>query len=248
VDVDEFLSLESRVEMAEAGPEVRTVAQAILAALDLAVGGAEAGDGGTLSLRPDRPESWEPLLGEINRLLARLAETESQITALTDRAQRAESELEATKRLALLDSLTGLGNRLAWDLVLDVVHARAVRYGEPAVVVIIDLDDLKRLNDSEGHLAGDLALCVLADTLVSVTREPDRVARLGGDEFGVVAQPCTEANAELLVERLHDALEANGVRASIGWAAHDPARHIRETYAMADLGMYTAKGRRKAEG
>jgi diguanylate cyclase (GGDEF)-like protein len=129
---------------------------------------------------------------------------------------------------------------------LAIAHARAERYDESAVIVVLDLDGLKAINDREGHLVGDLTIRVAGDVLVRVTRRPDQVARLGGDEFGIIAQPCIAQHAEVLVSRLQEALTAQGVRASIGWTAHHPERPIIETWAEADEDMYAAKERRRS--
>jgi diguanylate cyclase (GGDEF)-like protein len=144
-----------------------------------------------------------------------------------------------------MDSMTGLGNRAAWEVMLAVAHARAERYDEPAVILLLDLDGLKAINDRDGHLIGDLAIRLTADVLVRVTRRPDRVARLGGDEFGVIAQPCTDDNADALVARIQATMTEEGIEASVGSAAHDPSEPILQTWQRADARMYATKERRR---
>src|SRR5215213_36604 len=91
---------------------------------------------------------------------------------------------------ALTDPLTGVGNRRAWDRLLNAEEARCRRYGSVASLVAVDLDELKRVNDRDGHAAGDRLLRRTAQVIDSTRRAADVVARLGGDEFGVLAVEC----------------------------------------------------------
>jgi diguanylate cyclase (GGDEF)-like protein len=108
-------------------------------------------------------------------VLGRLIDT--LLVAVTERAFR---RLEAA---AFLDPLTGVGNRRALDRDAAPVLATAQRHGRPLSVIVIDLDGLKRVNDSVGHAAGDDAIRRLATTLSRHLRSGDSVYRVGGDEF-----------------------------------------------------------------
>jgi diguanylate cyclase (GGDEF)-like protein len=201
---------------------------------------------GTMSVPQHIAELWDPLFGELGRLVAMLSDAQHATRDQADRADRAERHARRAERSALIDRMTGLGNRAAWEHMLELAHARAERYHEPAVVIVVDLDDLKTINDRDGHLAGDFTIRITAEALTRSTRRPDWVARLGGDEFGIIAQPCTEHHAALLVERIHDTLLEEQIRASVGQAAHDPSRPILETWQLADADMYAVKSRHKA--
>jgi diguanylate cyclase (GGDEF)-like protein/PAS domain S-box-containing protein len=109
--------------------------------------------------------------------------------------------------LALRDPLTGLANRRLFNELFDADLARTERSGLPLAVAFIDLDELKNVNDSYGHEAGDMVLCETARRLQSIVRAADIVARLGGDEFVVVYEP-NYATSDDLVERIDDALFA----------------------------------------
>ena len=98
--------------------------------------------------------------------------------------------------VALIDPLTGVGNRRALEEQLNQHVARAVRHERPLSVVTVDLDGLKRINDTEGHAAGDEAIRLLAVGLRGVLRASDTVFRIGGDEF-VIVLPETDRAATL---------------------------------------------------
>jgi diguanylate cyclase (GGDEF)-like protein len=111
---------------------------------------------------------------------------------------------------------------------------------------MIDLDDLKVINDTQGHLAGDLLLRLAADSLKSATRGSDLVARLGGDEFGVLAVDYEADEPDPLVKRLNEQLEIDEVRASVGAAVHIAGSDIMRTAHLSDVAMYEEKRRRKS--
>ena len=129
----------------------------------------------------------DDLRGEVGRLKGRLAEAE----ALADR-----------------DALTPLLNRRAFVRELGRIRTFAQRYGSPASLVYIDLDDLKGVNDRLGHAAGDAALKAVAERLLSQLRESDIVGRMGGDEFAVILAQADQATAEAKAAALARAIEA----------------------------------------
>ena len=178
-----------------------------------------------------------PTVELLGRLLGSLLALELDRQELQGRFERAELD-------SLTDPLTGLGNRRAWDRLLDAEEARCRRYGSPASLVSIDLDELKRVNDADGHLAGDRLLCRAAEVIGSTKRATDVVARLGGDEFGVLAVECDEGAAMVLAERISAALEAAGVRASVGHATRRASAGLSEAWVEADSRMYARKRHR----
>lgn len=156
---------------------------------------------------------------------------------LADQTRRAEhAELAAAT-----DALTGAANRRAWDRALAAEEERAARYVTPVAVVVLDLDDLKGVNDGEGHDVGDALLRRTAAVLRPALRERDLLARLGGDEFGILL-PGTEAReASDLARRLEALLAEAGIGASVGVAARSPLSTVQGAWREADAAMYARK-------
>jgi diguanylate cyclase (GGDEF)-like protein len=117
--------------------------------------------------------------------------------------------------LATTDPLTGLLNARAFARRLRQEIARAARYGGPLSLLILDLDGLKRINDQQGHQAGDRALQSVAAAIRNEFREVDMGARLGGDEFGVLAPRTDDKAAVVLGDRLR-ALAAERLVGAVG--------------------------------
>ncbi|MDQ1438381.1 MAG: hypothetical protein QOK43_2010 [Acidimicrobiaceae bacterium] len=135
--------------------------------------------------------------------VAEREETADRLSMVIDRAigvaaGRAARQLEQE---AMVDPLTGLLNRRALDRDLRRELARAARYDAAVSVMVIDVDHLKLVNDTEGHLAGDQHLLSLARAFVAVLRSVDAAYRVGGDEFVVVLPDAGPDTAELVVAR-----------------------------------------------
>src|SRR5205823_4336965 len=145
----------------------------------------------------------------------------SEIVIAEHRAAVANARADQAEALAATDSLTGLGNQRAWWDRIAEEDARIARSEMPAVVAVIDLDDLKMINDEQGHLHGDLLLRLAAETLRHAVRTCDHVARVGGDEFAVLAVDF-DGEPAVLHDRLATALAAAEIRASVGVAVPEP--------------------------
>jgi diguanylate cyclase (GGDEF)-like protein len=127
-----------------------------------------------------------------------------EIARLRAEIGRLESKVDELDRLAHRDPLVPLFNRRGMLRELETMIARHARHGHPAAVLFVDLNDLKLLNDSYGHMGGDAALVTVAEKLVEGTRATDCVARLGGDEFCVLLDHADEKSALETAERLVD--------------------------------------------
>jgi diguanylate cyclase (GGDEF)-like protein len=121
---------------------------------------------------------------------------------------RLNQELET---IARLDALTGLGNRLRLNEDLAQMAARIERNGGAAGLLLMDLDRFKRLNDTQGHLAGDAALRAVAEVLRKTSRLGDGVYRYGGEEFLIILHDCDEAVLRLAGQRYLAAIQAVGM-------------------------------------
>ena len=185
------------------------------------------------------------------------------VLSLRDATERREMESQL-RRLVLLDALTGVHNRRAFDERFEQEFLRAARGHGALGLLMIDIDQFKNYNDHYGHQAGDKCLRQIAQALVATLKRPsDFVARYGGEEFAVLLpdadMPGTLAAAELLLARVrelalpHAALSLGGtVSVSIGAAlAKPPVRGEMATFlALADQRLYKAKhsGRNRAVG
>lgn len=162
------------------------------------------------------------------------------------------SNEDLLQRVSLTDPLTGLANRRLLDRRLREELARVDRYHQPLTLMLLDLDDLKNVNDKKGHEAGDNAIRAVARTLTKCCRSTDLAVRLGGDEFAVLAPNVGEGEALPLAERIRQSLgrEASWVAAnlppltlSIGIADSRVISelHPDRLYSAADRALYRAK-------
>jgi len=125
---------------------------------------------------------------------------------------------EQMLRMVMSDALTGVPNRRAFDQALRGEWRRCTRALDPLSMIMVDIDDFKRFNDTFGHLVGDAALIAVARALAaSLHREGDLLARFGGEEFAVVLPGVDETGALLAAEALVEAVRAVTVRQAAGW-------------------------------
>lgn len=146
----------------------------------------------------------------------------------------------------LVDKLTGLGNRRALDDELERALARARRSSEPLALAMIDLDEMKAINDSHGHVAGDDALANFGAALASGLRDGDRAFRLGGDEFCIIFARAAALNSTALLDRVRHAVSDirivdRPLSFSAGVAESAPGDRAAELLARADQAMYAQK-------
>ena len=160
---------------------------------------------------------------------------------------------EALLALSLTDELTGLCNRRRFFVLTEQCLKVAVRTKKRPLLLFIDMDDLKGINDRYGHNKGDQALIDLANIFKRTFRESDIIARIGGDEF-VVLLESTDENSEALITRLHENVkDYNAQRSqrklsiSLGTAQFDPEYPIPidELLSKADALMYAQKREKK---
>ena len=115
---------------------------------------------------------------------------------------------EAVEQQAVTDELTGLANVRAFLAALDREVERGRRFDTPLGLIMLDLDDFKRVNDSYGHQQGDEVLALVAGVLRDAIRELDTAARYGGEELAVILPQTDASGAELLAERMRAAVES----------------------------------------
>ncbi len=190
--------------------------------------------------RPARSVAMR-LAEEVNRLELELAAARSRMAALETRAE--------------IDPLTDLVNRRGLERELKRALAYVKRYGTGAVLIYLDLDGFKLVNDRHGHAAGDAVLKAVAMVLTRQVRASDLVARLGGDEFVVLLWNLPEADASAKARSLEAAVGRmtapyGGATVSVGASAGStmllPLDTVASVLERADLAMYNRKTSRRA--
>lgn len=183
---------------------------------------------------------------QIVRMRGQMAD---QIHALA----KVETMTTEVYKLAALDQLTGLYNRRSGEQRLAEEMSRAVRHRRPLTLLLIDVDNLKQINDRLGHAAGDLLLKQFADRLQRAIRGSDLAVRLGGDEFMVVLPECRVEEVGHVLARV-DGLKIEYEHQNIdcqfsrGWTDFRPGETAQEFLKRADLALYDHKRSRKIVG
>ncbi|AGA25286.1 sensor domain-containing diguanylate cyclase [Singulisphaera acidiphila] len=193
------------------------------------------------------------LLDERTKAMEALRRSEEQLTGQLGLTRQLNRELKQANRqlaeIARTDGLTGLKNRRHFDEALQEGYSFMSRRGEPVSVVMVDVDEFKRYNDSYGHQAGDEVLRAVATALQASARRHDTVARFGGEEFALLLLGADLTAAATLAERLRLAVEAGPwtdrpVTASFGVATVWPGcTSPLELVKQADQALYLSKRR-----
>jgi diguanylate cyclase (GGDEF)-like protein len=191
--------------------------------------------------RPPEFELQFPCIEVIAELLSSVLNAELKAVEATRRFERAFDA-------ARTDFLTSLFNRRGWSDFLEHEEERCRRYGHPACIISLDLDDLKPINDRNGHKSGDELLVAAAKTLLESVRETDIVARTGGDEFSALCVDCDAREAMGIESRLRSALANRFIRASLGTAMRQPDTGLSGAWELADQAMYMEKSAKKRTG
>jgi diguanylate cyclase (GGDEF)-like protein/PAS domain S-box-containing protein len=174
--------------------------------------------------------------------------------------EQAAAELRATNEklesLSLTDDLTGLSNRRGFFTLGQQQLKIAKRLRKGIFLLYIDLDQLKRTNDTYGHPAGDRLLSALAGILKEVLRESDIIARIGGDEFAVLAMRAKKGGEKVLLDRVEERVRVHNLRSpkklrlslSLGIVGYERKKFnsLEEFLAHADYLMYQQKRRKAA--
>ena len=188
-----------------------------------------------------------------------------QLTLLVERvanmekeSQLAKSNLEEQRLRLMLDSLTQLPNREAYQQRLQEEFLRWQRYSRPLSLVVGDVDHFKMVNDGYGHLSGDKVLRVIARTLVKRMRKTDFVARYGGEEFVILMPETNTQQAQQTIEAVREAIaqcpfhfheQPISITMSFGIAEFQPDEQPEQVFERADKALYQAKsnGRNRSE-
>jgi diguanylate cyclase (GGDEF)-like protein len=195
-----------------------------------------------------RPRGFTLLCREVG---LRLAEAAEPVVRSALKLHDLEYRLDLVGRDARIDPLTKLPNRRAWEEALSAIADSA------AGIVVVDVDQLKTVNDGRGHHVGDEYLQTVAAVMASSIREDDLIARIGGDEFAILLPDADETACRKVARRLsralldHEGFAGYPLAASLGFATTPPAPTLEEAWRLADQAMYRGKpagdvGRRTA--
>jgi len=198
---------------------------------------------GTLCAIDPDPQSEKvreelPTIQLLAQLLSTILENELKCKEQARHLERIQAE-------AMSDIVTKLYNRRGWETLLAAEEKRCQCYGYPAGVVYIDLDNLKPINDTKGHAAGDRLIYEAAQTIRLAVREKDIVARTGGDEFAVLGIECDYNQIQSLAQRIETSLDAAQIQASVGYAVRHPSQGLSLACEEADRKMYQSKHNKK---
>jgi len=171
----------------------------------------------------------------------------------TSPEEHVQSLIDGLCELSLKDPLTNLANRRHFHAVLQREIDIVARSGESALLLMLDIDHFKKINDSYGHLAGDQVLQAVARCLAKCVRPMDTVARYGGEEFAVVLPSCQGSLGETVAERIRQTIESLhiavastvNIRVTISIGGAYAPEWVRSTTALwterADVQLYRAK-------
>jgi diguanylate cyclase len=241
------------------GPKLATDAALVAAYRDAPIGklmtiGCYVGiplaraDGGLFgTLCAIDPESQPPELEKQLPYIELIGELLSDILNVELKAVEATRRFERAFDAARTDFLTSLYNRRGWTGFLEQEEDRCRRYGHPAAIISVDLDDLKQMNDRYGHKSGDELLNAAARAIAGAVRSSDIVARTGGDEFAVLCVECDAPGAREIEHHIRLALTERNISASLGMEMRAPAGDLFATAELADRAMYREKSAKKQD-
>jgi diguanylate cyclase (GGDEF)-like protein len=207
-------------------------------------------------IEPPLIEEMQMLTKVFNQMSTSL---QTQMDELEERVQERTEELEAAKEkmehMAKHDVLTGLPNRRLFDEQLKQAFRLSQRDQKPLTLLMIDLDNYKKVNDSHGHLVGDIVIKEVGERFCEALRGSDLVSRWGGDEFAVLLYGvCQPEDVEKVVEKIFSAFEEpinmNGnhfwIKMSVGAACYpDDGEEMVALLKHADAALYRAKAERE---
>jgi len=209
-------------------------------------------------------QHWEKILKHKQQMMQKLGRNVGVRVALMDYFTNLHQKIDNPKIIeldvfektllsAITDGLTGLYNHRYFQDRLEEEIERSQRYGQPTGLLMIDLDDFKRYNDANGHIAGDVLLAEISKILRKTVRKVDVVARYGGEEFAVILPATKRKGAMIIASRLcqkvasshfpnMDVMPRKMVTISVGLAVHpEDAKDKDRLTDMADKALYHAK-------
>lgn len=181
---------------------------------------------------------------EFSKIAAAIGSMAQKVNTSVDDLRKARNEME---KLATIDALTGIYNRMYLEKILDREHKRVDRYESELSIIMVDIDFFKRINDTHGHLTGDAVLIKFAETIKDNVRDTDIVGRWGGEEFLIISPEININQAENLSNKIRNIVEhlsfpeSEKITSSFGVAQYKKGESITKTISRADKALYKAK-------
>jgi diguanylate cyclase (GGDEF)-like protein len=188
-----------------------------------------------------RDDQLQELTREAERMLRPTMRLSSEMAQASDEVRK-QANLLMSVTQSRTDPLTGLENKQSMEEALKGLFAMQARYNSDFAVVIVDIDQFKRLNDEHGHLFGDKILQQVADALTRSIRETDSIARFGGEEFIVTMQHTDLDGACIYAQRFRDEVSIDlPITVSIGVTGALEGDTVQSLLTRADTALYSAK-------
>lgn len=193
------------------------------------------------------------IIEETSSMDAQTRELHRKVRDSATEINQLRKALDASRRDALTDALTGVANRKCFDQALYASISEALRTGAPVSLVMADLDNFKSFNDTHGHQLGDQVLRLVGRTLHATVRGRDMAARYGGEEFAIILPETTSGGATAVAENLRRSIASKqlvpkgsekslgNVTMSFGVTSYHPGEDASDLIARADHALYTAK-------
>ena len=134
------------------------------------------------------------------------------------------------------DVLTGALNRASF-----YADIKSIKPNERVGIISIDLNDLKKINDTKGHMEGDNAIRIMAHIILTSIDGRSKLYRMGGDEFAVICKDMTETDVKLLVDRIRIKMNDMPYRFAMGYSMYKGNEELLDVFARADVAMYENK-------
>ena len=191
--------------------------------------------------------------GDTNKMLGHMQKMHSELAATRHKVDGLYQELQTAREEAFIDPLTGILNRRGFESSATQIMAEHIESNKNICLLMIDIDHFKQINDSYGHLFGDKAIRVIAETLKSKVRGQDLVARMGGEEFAVLLAETDIAGARIVAEHIRRTIAAcqihrlgtqekiGDITVSIGVAANVKGNNLVDFLDQADKALFASK-------
>jgi len=194
------------------------------------------------------------MAGDTNKMIDSMQELQSELAISKQRVEKLHKELQLARGEAMIDPLTGILNRRGFENSAKLTFATQATLGKNLCLLIADIDDFKKINDTYGHLFGDKVIRAIAETLKSKVRGQDSVARLGGEEFALLLAETDLSGARVVAEHIRQTIEGckihrhdtqekiGGITISIGVAECVGEDSLVDLLDHADKALYISKG------